>query len=82
MPPQGAVEHERVQATPLLVGSPVTVAVTCIVPPSSTVLDGAATDTATDGTVIDIVAVLVLSVAEAAVRVTVKLLAEGVPGAV
>jgi hypothetical protein len=68
--------------TPLLLESPATVAVICVVPPSSTVVEVGATETATEGTVIVAEADFVVSVTEVAERVTFKLLAGGALGAV
>jgi hypothetical protein len=70
-----------VQLTPLLLASLLTVAVKACVPCTGTVTLGGVTATVSAGTVIVAVAVLLPSVTEAAVIVTVRLLA-GATGAV
>lgn len=80
--PHGAVEQDTVHVTPLLLGSPATVAINCTVAVSRTVAVVGATDTPTDGIVMVADADFVLSVIEVAVSVTVKLLAGGTVGAV
>jgi hypothetical protein len=80
--PQGAVPQVTVQFTPLLPESPATVAVSFCVPVPATVAALGVTVTPTDGIVSVAVAVLLVSVTEVALIVTVKLLAGGVAGAV
>jgi hypothetical protein len=80
--PHWATEHVTPQVTPLVAGSFVTVAVNCPVAPASTVAVAGATATAMAGIVIAIVAVFVISATDVTVRVTVRLLAGGVDGAV
>jgi len=79
--PQGAVEQDTVHVTPLLLESPATVAVSCVVPVPATVVVEGTTVTPTEGIVSMAVADLLLSVTDFAVSVTVKLLG-GVAGAV
>lgn len=80
--PQGVGEQLRVHAIPLPPGSGVAVAETCVVPLPGTVLLTSVTATTEAGIVTLAVAVLVLSVTEVAVNVTVISLAGGVAGAV
>jgi len=80
--PHGAVAQDTAQVTPLLLGSPATVAVTGVLAPSNTLAVLGERDKPTDGMVICAGLVFVGSVTEVAVRVTVKLLAGGVAGAV
>jgi hypothetical protein len=79
--PQGAVEHETVHVTPLLLGSLPTVAVNSCVVPASTVAVWGSVSTVIAGTVIVAEAIAKGLVTEVAVTVTVKSLA-GRPGAV
>ena len=80
--PQGEGEQDTVQLTPLLLESPATVAVNCVVPVPGTLADVGATLTATEGTVMVVGADFVLSVTEVPVSVTAVLLAGSVAGAV
>lgn len=82
MLPQGGIEQDTVQATPLLLESPATVAVNCAVPFPGRVGEAGDTTTSTEGTVIVAVADFIESVIEVAVSVTVILLAGSVVGAV
>jgi hypothetical protein len=79
--PHGAVEHDTVQVTPLLLESPATVAVNCVVPVPETLAVEGTTVTATEGTVIVAGADLLVSATEVAVNVTVRLLAGSETGA-
>jgi hypothetical protein len=81
-PPQGGIPQDTVQLTPLLLESPATVAVNCVVPVPGTVADVGDTINPTEGTVMLALADLVLSVAEVAVSVTFMLLAGSEEGAV
>lgn len=80
--PHGVAEHDTAQVTPLFAKSLVTAAVNCAVDPACTVAEEGATVTTTEGTVIVAEANFVVSVADVAVRVTVRLLDGGVAGAV
>jgi hypothetical protein len=80
--PQGEVEQERVQVTPLLLASLARVAVNGAVAPASRVAESGAMVTATDGTVMVAEAFFVGSAAEVEVMVTVRLVAGGTAGAV
>jgi hypothetical protein len=72
----------RLQVTPPLLGSLVTVAVNCCVPPDSTVAELGAMETVIPLMVMFAEAVAAGKVTEAAVTVTVKLPAGGAAGAV
>jgi hypothetical protein len=80
--PHGAVEQLTVQLTPLLAGSPVTVAVKLKVAPARTVAVPGAMETVIPGTVTVAAANAAAFVTELAVIVTPKSPAGGVLGAV
>ena len=81
--PQGAVAQEIVQLTPLWLGSLPTVAVMFGTVPAAAVEGvSGATDSVTDGTVIVIAKVFVVSSREVALMVTVASLPGGVAGPV
>lgn len=80
--PHGVGEHETVQLTPLFPVSFISVAVRRVLPVPSTVPAAGTTVTPTEGTTKVADADLVVSVADVPVRVTVRLLAGGVVGAV
>ena len=81
-PPQVGTPQETVQATPLLLESPATLAVNCAVPFPGTVGEAGETTTPTEGTTMVAANDFVASVTEVAVSVTVKLVAGRVVGAV
>ena len=80
--PHAGSEQDTVQLTPLLEESPTTVAANVVAAPAMTVAVGGETDRETEGTVIVAEEDLLLSVADVAVTVTVRLLAGSEAGAV
>ena len=80
--PHGVGEHDTVQVTPLFAGSLLTVAVNCAVAAACTVAELGVTETVVPGTVMIAAFNTEVLATEVAVRVTVKLLAGGVAGAV
>ncbi len=80
--PHDVTEHETVQVTPLFAESLVTVAVNCAVAPAASVAVFGATETVIPGIVTMAVADTEVLVTEVAVRVTVKLPAGAIGGAV
>ena len=79
--PHDGEEHVSVQVTPRLATSLPTVALNCALAPTFTVAAPGMTETVTTGTVTVAEAVLVPSLTEVAVSVTVKGLGGGVAGA-
>jgi hypothetical protein len=79
--PHGVGEHDKVQVTPLLIGSPATVAVSWTVPAACTVPVLWVIVTAVARTVTIAVALAEALATEMAVMVTIKSLAGGVVGA-
>jgi hypothetical protein len=80
--PQGVGEQATLQVTPLLLGSPVTVAVNCVFAPANTVADEGDTATFVPGTVMLAAAETLLFATEVAVSVTERSPAGMLTGAV